>query len=415
VEIPFFTAAFNDISSGAAADGASAGSAATSPDSTAASPDRDARAPDSAASATAVTASAAAAADATAATDAATAATAATAPASAATSAVANEHRIPAFSFSFDVNDDINFCLYADYLAECSRDSFCLFDRNGSEVFRKSIDFIKPAMYKRGEYLLVCDYGGRSAFVMKGVKQIWEETFTSGIISASINKNSYLTFVLDATGYRNRVRVFAPSGKALFDWVVADDYVIGSEVAPSGKELVLNRLKTSGVSLRSALEFLDMSPEPFKTVDSSGGEVFLSAFYLDNNMLAVASENMLRLYSEQGDIVTTEKYDAVMAMCEFPRGNVTVAARRNNRTLVLEYDSQTMKEKVLYIAKQPIKNLSSDGGSLFINTGDEVVVMNGKGKTILNLELDAEALYGGASDKMGVLVVSENGADVYAY
>jgi len=322
--------------------------------------------------------------------------------------------RLPDLSLTYDPSEGTAFRLYGDYIAECSRNSFYLLGKDGSEAFRKNIDFTKPVLYKCGDYLLVSDYGGRSAFVMKGAKLVWENSFTSGIVYASINKNGYIALVLEAAGYRNSVRVLTPAGKTLFDWVIADDYVISSEIAPSGKEIVINRLKTAGFSASSGLEFLDMKSEPFRTVESGGDEVFLSARYLDNNALAVASESVFRLYSEQGDQLIYEKYDSIMAMCEFPKNTAAVAVRLNNRSFIIGYDAKTQNDRVLYETDLPVRNMSAENGLLFINLGGEAVVLRENGKPASNLTLDADVLYGGASEKTGVLAVNEKSADIYA-
>ncbi|MCL2057612.1 MAG: DUF5711 family protein [Oscillospiraceae bacterium] len=326
-----------------------------------------------------------------------------------------SEIRIPAMSLSYDSGEETEFCLYGNYLAECSRDSFSLLDSEGAEVFRKNIDFTKPALHKRGDYLLVSDIGGRSAFVMKGAKLVWEESFSSGIVNASINKNGYIAFVFDAVGYRNSVKIMAPMGKTLFDWVVADDYVLSSEIAPSGKELVINRLKTTGIGVSSGLEFFDINAEPIFTIDSDEGEVFLGVRYLDGGMMAVASEDVFRLYSEHGELIIQEKYESIMAMCEFPRGKAAVAVRYNNRALVMEYDGDTPKGRVLYISEKPIVNMSADNGYLFINLGHEVVAIKDNGSIVSRLTLDSETLYGGASEKFGILAVTKKSADIFPF
>jgi len=325
------------------------------------------------------------------------------------------EIRPPAFSILYDASEETEFCVFKDYLAECSRDNFSLFDKNGYEVFRKSLDFAKPSMRRRGDYLLVSDLGGRSAFLMKGAKPVWEGAFTSGIINGTVNKGGYISFALDAPGYRNSVRVLAPVGKPLFDWVIADDYVLGSDVSPSGKELVINRLKTNGVGLSSGLEFLDLKSEPFRFVESGEDEVFLNAFYLEDNSLAAVTEDTFYLYSESGERLFKETFESVMAFCEFPQKKAAVAVRRHNRVLVVEYGADATKSRAVFVTDKPVRNLSADNGLLFINLGNEIAVMRENDKTAINLTLDGEALYGGASEKLGVLTVTGKSADVYGF
>jgi hypothetical protein len=242
---------------------------------------------------------------------------------------------------------------------------------------------------------------------------VWEDAFTSGIINASINKNGYIAFVLDAVGYRNTVKAMAPIGRTLFDWVVADDYVLCSEIAPSGKGLVINRMKAAGVGVYSSLEFLDMNPEPYMTVNSDEGEVFFSARYLENNTLAVTAENFFRIYSEQGDLLANDQYESITAMCEYPANSAALAVLINRRPAVVVYDAKTMQKRVLYESDLPIVNMSAENGFLFINHGVKAAVINEKGALTAALNLESEAQYGHASEKAGVLVVTKKSADIF--
>ncbi|MDR3119770.1 MAG: DUF5711 family protein [Clostridiales bacterium] len=352
--------------------------------------------------------------------------------------------RLPLLSISYDAAEETEFCLYLDYIAECSRDAFLLLDKNGAEVFQKNIEFLKPSLQKRGGYLLVCDIGGRTAFVMKGKKLVWEETFTDGIVNASINQSGYLAIVLEATGYRNSVRVLAPVGKMLFDWVVADDYVVGSEVTPSGKALLINRLKTAGISVFSELEFLDMKSEPFLTLDSDEEQVFLGARCLEDDTLAAVTETVFLLYSGDRELIYEETFDAVMAFCEFPRKKAVLAAQRGGRVFLVEYDPKEAADakddketdsgtdigadggdtddavgkgvgRALLEAEQPILNMASDGVRLFVNFGDEAIVIKDNGKQPLTLKFRADALYGDLSEKLGLLVVTKKSANLYEF
>jgi len=326
-----------------------------------------------------------------------------------------DETRPPLLSYSYDVSEGTVFCLYDEYFVECSRDSFYLFDKDGSEVFRKNINFTKPALYQKEDYLLACDFNGRSAFVMNGAKLVWEDAFTSGIVNASVNKDGYVAFVLEAIGYKSCVRVLAPAGRALFDWIIADDYALHSEVSPSGKRFLVNRLKTSEIKLRSRLEFLDMNSEPYMSIDSDSEELFLKTCFLDNDMVAAVSEDTFRLYSEGGELMIMKEYDNIFAMSEFPQNKVVVAAEINNRSVIIEYTPGAIEENVIYTSGQPVRNMSADNGLLYINFGDEIVALRDNGKPASRIKPDTGALYGGAAEKTGVLVVTRRSADIYDF
>jgi hypothetical protein len=360
----------------------------------------------------------------------------------------------PLLTIAYDAGEDTEFRLHGQYVAECTRDSFCLYDRNGVEAFKKNIDFLKPAMRQQGKYLLVFDVGGRDAFLMNGKKLVWEDAFESNVVNASVSRGGQMAVVLESSGYRNSVRVMAPVGRRLFDWVVADDYVLSAEAAPGGDGVLVNRLKTGGVVARGALEFLDMSSAPVATLLSGEGDVFLEAWYLQDGSFAAFTAKRFAWYAAPeagaqggggggGDAggaagggagadeaaagggsfreLAWDEYDAVMAACEFPAKKATVAAIRGGAWSVLQYDGKdtTAGGTTLLSPGQPILNMaaSGDGAYLLVNMGTRVAVLDAKGAVALDQELASEAVYGcvaEAGNGPWALVVSRNRAELYA-
>ncbi|MDR1438901.1 MAG: DUF5711 family protein, partial [Clostridiales bacterium] len=326
------------------------------------------------------------------------------------------EAPVPALSIPYDSGEGTQFCLYRSYIAECSRDGFILLDKDGREVFKKNIDYAGPSMKKAGDYLLVYDIGGRSAFVMDGKSLKWEDSFASGIVNADVSEGGYVSVILGASGYRNSVRVFAPFGKKLFDWVVAEDYVVAAVVSPSGDELMLNRVKAGGLSARSGLEFLDLRSEPFAAVESGDGEVFLSAAYLGNGGVAAATETGFALYSggRGRELVAKAGFGSIMAVSALPRNRVAVAAQSGGIPVVMEFASKAGEPgKALFKPDLPVLNMASGGSLLLVNMGSRVAVLRDGGKPPTDIRPGAEVLYGDVSGNSEAMAVTGREALIY--
>jgi hypothetical protein len=319
---------------------------------------------------------------------------------------------LPSLSIPYDYDEGTVFCLYRDYIVECSKTGLYLFDKTGAEALKISIDFSAPCISRAGNFLLAYDIGGRAAFVLEDRAIRWEERFTSSIISGAMNKDGYMTFVLETSAYRNSIRVMAPIGRKLFDWVVADDYVVSAEVAPDGNSMLVNRLKTDGISVRSGLEFLDMRSEPFAAMDSGEDKAFLSAKFLEDGSVATVTGTDLAIYSANLKPVSSDSYDAVMAMCEFPARRAAVAAQCDGKLTIKVY-GQRGESAELYAPELPVVNMASADGLLLVNMGRRVAVVHDNGKVARAMALDSDALYGGVCGKQRFLVVTKKSADLY--
>ena len=319
----------------------------------------------------------------------------------------------PLRTIYYDSGEESEFCLYRNYLVECSKDTLSLFGKNGEEAFRKNIEFQKPMLKKAGNYLLVADVGGRTAFVIEDKNVRWEERFNNNITNISINAGGYIAVVLETVGYRSTVRVMAPIGRKLFDWVVADDYVVSTEISPSESGMVINRIKTNGISVRSVLEFLDLKSEPFAAIESAEGNIFLKTQYLEDGTLATATEDEFIFYSENREVMVQEGFDAIYAMTEFPKRKITLAAQRGGRSFLMEYQRDG-KSNVIFESELPIVNMTAENGLLIVNLGSRVLVMKENGKIALDLFFSSEVLYGSISGKSEVLIVTKQSAEIYA-
>ena len=315
-------------------------------------------------------------------------------------------------SLSYEQGEGTEFCIYKNYIVKCTRDSLYMINRDGEELLKKNIEFQNPALTIGGNYLLAYDLGGRSAFVIEDRSIKWEDKTASNIISASINEEGYMTVVTEAVGFRSSVSVIAPFGRKLFDWVVADDYVIDAQFSRDSKQVMINRIKTSGISVKSAIEFIDIKAEPFAAIESEEEKVFLRAVFLEDNYISVATETDFRLYNSEREIVTQEAFDTVYALCEFPEGNGAVAAKLRGENVVNIYGPKG-QSSVLLKTEAPIQNMGSIGGSLFVNTGQQVIIIGSNGKVRKNIYFETDVLYSCMYEKSHILVVTDRRAELY--
>jgi hypothetical protein len=315
-------------------------------------------------------------------------------------------------ALAYDAGEDTEFCLYKSYIVKCARDSFYLFNRDGEVLFNKNIEFTKPALTHAGDYLLVYDMGGRSAFVMEDKIVKWDEKFSNNIINASINKDGYIAIVTEASGYRNSVKIIASLGRGLFDWVVADDYIISANISEDSGQFMVNRIKTSGISVRSGLEFIDIKSEPFAAIESDEGKVILRAFYIGDNNFCAATDTEIKLYSSSREIISQESFDAVRAVCEFPQRSCAVAAQLDGENVIISYGLKKQRQELLK-TEAPVVNMCSSGDLLVVNTGRQVIAVSGNGRVKSSIYMEAEILYADIYDKSHVLIVTERRAELY--
>jgi hypothetical protein len=249
---------------------------------------------------------------------------------------------------------------------------------------------------------------------MQGTTLRWQESFPNAIINASINKSGYLSVVLEATGYQAGIRVIAPFGNRLFEYIVADDFVLSSEASPSGNEILVNRVKTNGIALKSELEFLNNKSDILDTVASKEGTAFLRAFYLSDGTVAAATDHNLYIYSDRKNLASQDAFDQVYSICEFPQRCATVAVGDDEKYSIVRYSTNgDARGTILRECDMPIKNMSSSPQRLAINMGERVLAIKENGETALDLKVGTDVRYCSVSG-LFMLVVTKGSANLYS-
>jgi len=77
--------------------------------------------------------------------------------------------------------------------------------------------------------------------------------------NANINSAGYVTVLHKAERDKSAVSVYNKQGVFLFTKILGETYAISSEVSPSGREVLINCVDISGVSINTGLHLYTIS------------------------------------------------------------------------------------------------------------------------------------------------------------
>jgi hypothetical protein len=200
---------------------------------------------------------------------------------------------------NYEVKEHPAFIVYKDLLVKCETDSFKGINKKGEEVLIRSIGVNNPLIKTNGPELLIADLGGRDIYVMNGWNIKWDEKLSGNIINAEISESGHVTVIHEAKGFKGVVKVFDPRGIEMFSRNIAENFVLTAKVAPSGEQLLINSINTSGININPSLEFFDMMGNPFAARTPGENQIFAYASYLDDDSLLTASSSALVYYDKE--------------------------------------------------------------------------------------------------------------------
>jgi len=150
--------------------------------------------------------------------------------------------------------DSLNseFGAYKGYIVRCTKNGLEYLNRNGEEEWIYTVSLNLPYFKSAGEYLLVAGLESKDIYVFAGKEKKWEKKLDYSIINANINSAGYVTVLHKAERDKSAVSVYNKQG-------VFQTYAISSEVSPSGREVLINCVDISGVSINTGLHLYTIS------------------------------------------------------------------------------------------------------------------------------------------------------------
>lgn len=318
--------------------------------------------------------------------------------------------------FNYEVKDHPVFALYKDYIIKCTRDSIMGLNKKGEEIWKIAASFEKPFAKTNGDVLLIADGDGKDIYVIDGKQIKWHEKMQDIIINADIGKSGHVTVIQEAKGYKCKIKVYDPLGIELFTKYIAQNYIIGAVVSPSGEQLLVNSINTEGVNIKPNLEFYNTdNGQPFSGKNYMENEIFASVWYLkDDTVVAAGSKLLLYLdrdRNEKWDMNFEKIYSVNTVLDKYVVAAVSTEKRTGFaagvNTDIKVFDTKG-HEISIYKINSEVKNIQTFGDLIGVNAVREVYFLNTKGKLIGKYTSKSDILSVYFFSKAQAVVVTKN-------
>ena len=241
-------------------------------------------------------------------------------------------------------------------LVSVSMHQLTVLDEKNRTLYDESVKFQTPSLQSRGGRAVAYDVGGTEVYVLSDKGLVYKLDCTGEVLNASLNQKGWLTVVCGESGCKAAVRVYDAEGEAVFAFRSSDRFVMTAALSADSRTLAAVTMGQENGVFASYVVFYRVNSDKEAGRCTLRGSVVYDLTAAGSGFCAVTEEQLCFL---SGDGVMTAAYD---------------------------YGGDYLRRV----------SVSDDGyaavllGRYRTGTQHRIVTVNGEGKELAALEIDAE-------------------------
>ena len=241
-------------------------------------------------------------------------------------------------------------------LVSVSMHQIAVLDEKNRAVYDEAVKFQTPSLQSRGGRAVAYDVGGTEVYVLSDKGLVYKLDCAGEVLNASLNQKGWLTVVCGESGCKAAVRVYDAEGEAVFAFRSSDRFVMTAALSADSRTLAAVTMGQENGVFASYVVFYRVNSDKEAGRCTLRGSVVYDLTAAGSGFCAVTEEQLCFLSS---DGVMTAAYD---------------------------YGGDYLRRV----------SVSDDGyaavllGRYRTGTQHRIVTVNGEGKELAALEIDAE-------------------------
>ena len=241
-------------------------------------------------------------------------------------------------------------------LVSVSMHQLTVLDEKNRTLYDEAVKFQTPSLQSRGGRAVAYDVGGTEVYVLSDKGLVYKLDCAGEVLNASLNQKGWLTVVCGESGCKAAVRVYDAEGEAVFAFRSADRFVMTAALSADSRTLAAVTMGQENGVFASYVVFYRVNSDKEAGRCTLRGSMVYDLTAAGSGFCAVTEEQLCFL---SGDGVMTAAYD---------------------------YGGDYLRRV----------SVSDDGyaavllGRYRTGTQHRIVTVNGEGKELAALEIDAE-------------------------
>lgn len=294
-------------------------------------------------------------------------------------------------SIEIDSEDNPSIFAYDKYIAVLSKNTLTEYTSDGNEATKLDVSISVPLVETNGKYMVMAEKDGQKVYLISGSNILWQNTVDGNISRVNVNRNGYVSVIMQSTIYKSVIIFYDFNGVELFRRYISTNYAICVAISTNNKYLAIGEIDYSGTIIKSYIKVIsvdlaqtDTENSIVYTYESENGEIITDINYQDKENAICMFNN----YIQKVGIKDNEKIYEVTNNDVFIdinlRDGYSVLDKQSSGLFSYEYEVKIKnvnnKSESLYILNSDLpKTMHTSGNKMALNLGNEVQIIDTKG------------------------------------
>ncbi len=191
-------------------------------------------------------------------------------------------------------------------LVSVSMHQLTVLDEKNRTLYDESVKFQTPSLQSRGGRAVAYDVGGTEVYVLSDKGLVYKLDCAGEVLNASLNQKGWLTVVCGESGCKAAVRVYDAEGEAVFAFRSSDRFVMTAALSADSRTLAAVTMGQENGVFASYAVFYRVNSDKEAGRCTLRGSVVYDLTAAGSGFCAVTEEQLCFL---SGDGVMTAAYD----------------------------------------------------------------------------------------------------------
>ena len=294
-------------------------------------------------------------------------------------------------NIEIDSDDNPSVFAYDKYITVLSKNTLTEYTSDGNSVAKLDVSISVPLVETNGKYMVMAEKGGQKIYLISGTSILWQNNIEGSITTVNVNRNGYVSVIIQSTIYKSVIIFYDLNGKELFRSYLSTNYAICTAVSTNNKYLAIGEIDYSGTIIKSYVKVIsidlaqtDAENSTVYTYEAENGEIVTDINYQDKENAICMFDSYVQKVGLDSNERLYEITDEDVFVDINLKDGYTVINKQSSGLFQYEYEMKikdtNSKSESLYILNNDLpKSMSTSDNKMALNLGNEVQIVDTNG------------------------------------
>lgn len=294
-------------------------------------------------------------------------------------------------NIEIDSDDNPSVFAYDKYITVLSKNTLTEYTSDGNSVAKLDVSISVPLVETNGNYMVMAEKGGQKIYLISGTSILWQNNIEGSITRVNVNRNGYVSVIIQSTIYKSVIIFYDLNGKELFRSYLSTNYAICTAVSTNNKYLAIGEIDYSGTIIKSYVKVIsidlaqtDAENSTVYTYEAENGEIVTDINYQDKENAICMFDSYVQKVGLDSNERLYEITDEDVFVDINLKDGYTVINKQSSGLFQYEYEMKikdtNSKSESLYILNNDLpKSMSTSDNKMALNLGNEVQIVDTNG------------------------------------